>query len=490
MKVLFITPPIGAWATHGDHKAPNQFYAQLAAYIRQKKLAEVMVLDSRASNMDYPAMLEQIKKIKPDMVVFGDLLHSTGGLAVIWHFNESARLIKEILPGTKTVMGGLWYSSYSVETMKDNPAIDFILIGEGELTLEDLLKAIAKGVDQFSGIPGLASRDSHGKIVMGPHRALIEDLNTLPMPAYDLFPMDKYVGHTYWKPFAELMTSRGCPGGCHFCYEWSLYDPRSSVKDFTSWRGLSSKRINDELDLLHKTYGVKVVVFQDDAFNVDSDLVKAFCEEKLRRGNPIKWVCLGRADDWTSQKGLLPLMSKAGLFMGLVGVEVESDRDLSKIGKGVTLEQIKGTVDALRANNIATVGTVLIGLEDDDEKHIKERLRVAEEIDPDILALDYVTPVPGSPVWRKSIKAGLFDPSKINLKEWDFHHPVMPTKHLSMEDVGRLGAWCMREFYSKPQRIHRIMDSDYDPLVKLCVKDFMSNIAKFEAASRREQLYV
>ncbi len=490
MKTLFLTPPMGAWATHGDHKAPNQFYAQLAAYVRQEQLTDVYVLDCRAEGLDYPAMIKKVQQMEPHMVVFGDLLHSTGGLAIIWHFNESARLIKEVLPNTKTIMGGLWYSSYAVETMEENPQIDFILVGEGELTFAELLKTLIRKEKDFKNIAGLASRDEQGRVVLGPHRALIPDLNILPLPAYDLFPMDKYVGHTYWKPFAELMTSRGCPGGCHFCYEWSLYDPRSSTKDFTSWRGLSAKRINNELDELYRKYGVKVVVFQDDAFNVNSDAVREFCEEKIRRGNPIQWVCLGRADDWTSQKDLLPLMAKAGLFMGLVGVEVESDRDLSKIGKGVTLKQIKETVDILRANNVATVGTVLIGLEDDDEARIKERLHVADEVDPDILALDYVTPVPGSPVWRKAIKAGLFDPKKINLKEWDFHHPVMPTKHLSIEDVGRLGAWCMREFYSKPERIHRIMDSNYDQLVKLCVKDFMSNIGKFEAASRKEQLYV
>lgn len=490
MKILFVTPPIGSWATHGNHKAPNQFYAQLAAYVRQKDLAEVEILDCKALELSYDQMIERIKEMNPDMVVFGDLLHSTGGLAIIWHFNESARLIKKVLPNTMIAVGGLWYSAFYQETMEQVPEIDFILIGEAELTFEDLLTRIKEQKNTFRDIPGLVSRGKNGQIYVGPHRSLIPHLDILPIPAYDLFPMDKYVGHTYWKPFAELMTSRGCPGGCHFCYEWSLYDLRSNKKDFTSWRARSAKSICDELDLLEKTYGVKVVVIQDDAFNVSADLVKSFCEEKIKRENQIKWVCLGRADDWTSQKNLIPLMAQAGLFMGLVGVEVEKDIKLKKIGKGVTLKQIKDTVDALRANNVATVGTVLIGLEDDDEATIKERLRVADEVDPDILALDYVTPVPGSPVWRQAIKNGFLKPKEINLKEWDFHHPVIPTKHLSIGDVGRLGAWCMREFYSKPERIHRIMQSDYDNLVKLCVKDFMSNIAKFEAASRREKTYV
>ncbi len=490
MKILFVTPPMGSWATHGDHKAPNQYYAQLAAYIREKSLADVEVLDAKAEGLDAEGMLARVKTSSPDLCVFGDLLHSTGGLSVIWHFNETARRIKEILPETKVLMGGLWYSAYSMETLETVPAIDFIAMGEGELTISDLIQALDKGQTDFSSIPGLVSRSPDGKVVMGPHRDLIPDLNALPMPAYDLFPMEKYVGHTYWKPFAELLTSRGCPGACTFCYQWSLYDKRNAKQDYISWRGKSHERILDELDLLEKDYGVKVVVIQDDAFNVDKENVKRFCEMKIERGNKIKWVCLGRADDWLEHKEIMPLMHKAGLFMGLVGVEVESDEQLAKQGKGVTLKQIKETVAALRDANIASVGTVLIGLEDDDEATIKKRFEVADDVDPDIMALDYVTPVPGAPLWQSAVAKGWISPREINIREWDFHHPVIPTEHLTIEQVGRLGSWCMREFYSKPERIHRIMESDYDMLVKLCVKDFMSNIAKFDKASAGENTYV
>ena len=180
-------------------------------------------------------------------------------------------------------------------------------------------------------------------------------------------------------------------------------------------------------------------------------------------------------------------MHKSGLFMGLVGIEVESDEQLAKQGKGVTLQQIKDTVRALRDANIASVGTVLIGLEDDDEATIKRRFEVANDVDPDIMALDYVTPVPGAPLWKSAVEKKWFDPETINIRNWDFQHPVIPTIHLTVEDVGRLGSWCMREFYSKPERIHRIIDSDYDMLVKLCVKDFMNNIAKFDKASAGEE---
>jgi radical SAM superfamily enzyme YgiQ (UPF0313 family) len=458
-------------------------HAQLAAYLRTKGLAEVEALDCRALDMDWDAMMKSVKASKPDMVFVGELLHSTCGAAVIWYFNEGLRLIKEAMPGVKTVAGGLWYSGDYERQMRLNPWIDYIMIGEAELTMEDLMNNLRSKTKNERDIPGLVSRKD-GAIIIGPHRDLIPDLNVLPMPAYDLFPMDKYVGHTYWKPFAELMTSRGCPGKCHFCYEWALYDSRSAAKDFTSWRGLKGTRIVDELDILEKQYGITTVVFQDDAFNSDTEAMIEFCEEKIKRGNKIQWVCLGRADQWISQHAILPLMKKAGLFLALTGVEVEDDLTLTKTGKGVTIDQIKRTIQILRDQDIGSVGTVLVGLKDDTEAKIKERLRVADEIDPDIFALDYLTPVPNSPDWKYGIKKGWFDPDKIDLKTWDFQHPVIPTDHLSVEDVGRLGAWCMREYYSKPERIHRIFSSNYDDKVKLCVKDFMDNISKWEANSR------
>ena len=483
-KILFLTPPLKAWDSHGLHKAANQMHAQVAAHIRSKGIAQVEALDCRALDMDWDAMLNKIVEIKPDMVFVGDQLFSTLGAAVIWYFNEAMRMIKERFPSVITVASGLWYSADYERQMRLNPAIDYILIGEGELTVEDLVNNLKTKSKDMRDIPGLVSRRDKSTVVVGPHRGLIPDLNVLPMPAYDLFPMDKYVGHTYWKPFAELMTSRGCPGKCHFCYEWALYDSRSAAKDFTSWRGLSGKRIVDELDILEKQYGVVTVVMQDDAFNSDTKAMIEFCEEKIKRGNKIGWVCLGRADQWISQTDILPLMRKAGLFMALTGVEVESDAQLVKTGKGVTIDQIKKTIAILRAQNIGTVGTVLIGLREDTEEKIKQRLETANEIDPDVFALDYLTPVPNSPDWRYGIQKGWFDPETINLKDWDFQHPVIPTDYLSVEDVGRLGAWCMREYYSKPERIHRIMESDYDVRVKLCVKDFMNNISKFEANSR------
>ncbi len=486
MKILFVTPNLGAWATHGEHRAPNQFYAQYAAYIRERGYEDLEVMDCRIEGLSLAEMAAKVKEKNPDIVILGDMLHSYGGFAVIWYFNESAKLIKEQLPNVKIIVGGLWYSSTPEQTLRKNPAIDFVVMSEEE-AMYDLIEAIDKGKNT-KDIAGITSRID-GEIVMGPHRPLLTDMDSLPLPAYDLFPMDKYVGHTHWKPFTEMVTSRGCPSACTFCYEWCQYDPRSP-KDFLTWRAKSPERVIEELELLHKKYGVKVVVIQDDNFNVDPKRVEKFCQLKKEKDIPIKWVSLGRAVDWVNCEDILPLMKETGLFTGVFGIEVTTPEELKKIAKGVTIEQIKRTIDILRRNDVAVVADIMIGFDYDDERTIKQRFEFTDEVDPDILWIGYVTPAPNSPIWKIAVKNKWIDPENVDFLKWDFLHPVMPTKYLSLEDLGRLGAWCMREFFSKPGRIQRIMESNFDELAKLCFKDVMAGIGKWEAGAVKGEKHI
>ena len=486
MKILFVMPKVGSWATHGKHVAPNQLYAHWAAYVREKGYEDLSVIDGKALEIPMEEMVEKIKAKNPDVLVLGEQLHSYGGYGVLRHFNELAKRVKEVLPKTKIIFGGLWYSAMPEHTLVNNPAVDFVVMGEEE-SFYDLLEAIDKN-KPLKDVAGVTARID-GKIVMGPHKPLLENLDLLPLPAYDLFPMDKYVGHTYWKPFVDMVTSRGCPSACTFCYEWDQYDPRSP-SDFLKWRAKSPERVIEELELLHKKYGVKVVVIQDDNFNVDPKRVQRFCELKKQKNNPIKWVSLGRAVDWVNCESILPLMKETGLFMGVFGIEVTTPEELKKIAKGITIDQIKKTIDILRKNDIAVVADIMMGFDYDTEAIIKQRYEFTDMVDPDILWIGYVTPAPNSPMWRISLKKNWIDPAKVDFSQWDFLHPVIPTDHLSIPDLGRLGSWCMREFFSKPGRINRIMESDFDPLAKLCFQDVMAGVGKWEAGATKGEVHV
>lgn len=485
MKILFVTPKVGAWATHGEHFAPNQLYAQWAAYIREKGYDDLEVLDCTVLSIPMDKLADKVKEKNPDVVLLGDMIHCSVGFGIIWHFNEAASRIKQALPKVKIIMGGLWYSSMPTQTLDDNPAVDYVVMGEEE-AFYDLIKAI----DEASAIKDIAGVTSRvdGKAVMGPHRALLMDLDSLPLPAYDLFPMDKYVGHTHWKPFVEMMTSRGCPSACTFCYEWDQYDPRHP-EDFLKWRAKSPERVIEEFELLHKM-GVRVVVIQDDNFNVDPVRVEKFCNLKKEKNNPIKWVSLGRAVDWVNCEHILPLMKETGLFMGVFGIEVTTPEELKRIAKGITIDQIKKTIDILRVNDVAVVADIMIGFDYDNEQIVKQRYEFTDEVDPDILWVGYVTPAPNSPMWRIGMKKGWINPKKIDFLKWDFLHPVVPTDHLTIEDLGRLGSWSMREFFSKPGRIQRIMTSNFDPLAKLCFQDVMQGVTKWEEGAVKGETHI
>ncbi len=486
MKLLCVMPKIGAWATHGKHVAPNQLYAQWGAYIREKGHADVEVLDCTIADIPLDQIAEKVKERKPDAILMGDMIHCSVGFGVIWHFNEAASRIKQAIPNVKIIMGGLWYSSMPLQTLEDHPSVDYVVMGEEE-SVGELIEKLASG-SEIKNIAGVASR-VEGKPTMGPHRSLLVDLDQLPLPAYDLFPMDQYVGHTHWKPFVEMMTSRGCPSACTFCYEWDQYDPRHP-EDFLTWRAKSPERVIEELELLHHKFGTKVVVIQDDNFNVVPDRVEAFCKLKKKANNPIKWAALGRAVDWVNCEKILPLMKETVLFMGVFGIEVTTPEELKKIAKGITIDQIKKTIDILRANDVAIVADIMIGFDYDSEQIIKQRHEFTDQVDPDILWVGYVTPAPNSPMWRTGLKKGWIDYKKIDFLKWDFLHPVTPTDHLTIEDLGRLGSWSMREFFSKPGRIHRIMTSNFDPLAKLCFQDVMQGVSKWEEGAVKGESHI
>ena len=492
MKILFLQPPLGAWATWGTHKAINIGHAQLAAYLREHNTGlQIEALDCRALDLTEESMLEKVGQIRPDIVYLGDILHTTGGLAVVFIYNEAGRKIKERYPHIMTVVGGIFYASATEFTLRENPRLDFCIAGECEETLSDLVKELSCAKPNLANVRGLAYRQD-GKVKLNPYRPLIQNLDTLHMPAYDLFPMDKYVGHTYWKNYSETWNSRGCPAGCTFCYEWGQFDPRGK-EDLKNYRFRSAKKVVEEMEILYNQYGTRVIVMMDDTYNVSRKRMEETIELSLKRNLQMKWMPLGRAPYFIRDIDLFKDLKKAGCFMCLIGLEVADDEELKKIKKGITVEQVKESVAKLREAGIATVLTWMIGFEDDDEEIIKNRFAGVDEVDPDIIALQFLTPIPGSPIWAEAAKKGLVKMEDLNkkIRQWDFHQPIIPTKYLSIPQIADLGSWAFREFYSKPGRIQRAMHNrNYDPLVGVCVRDFMENVSNFQKESHGAKSYV
>lgn len=474
MKLLFLVPPMDNWVRWGaKHTACNPLHAQLAAFVREKKSAEVAVLDCRAVGLSEAEMVERIREESPDAVFLGTRLITDGGAKPIVRYLEAMAALKESFPRLITIMGGLGVSVIAKDLLALAPQIDYILVGEAEPALTELLEELKSERPRPKEVLGLAYRKGE-EIVLTPPCPLLPDLNQLPMPAYDLFPMDKYIGFSRIENFNEAVTSRGCEGACSFCYEWGLIDPRRSG-DFFVHRTRSGKLVADNMELLNKTYGVKALNFLDDDFNSDRKKMLDLLDELEKRDLYIQWFFMGRARNLIRDADLIPRMRKAGCYQVLFGIEVGTDEELVNIHKSrepYTIDDLKKLVRLLRRNDISTVGTYMNGFWEDDAEKIKNRFRVVDEIDPDIGVLMLLTPMPGSPIWRKALQENRIE--TLDFKNWDAIHTIMPTRHLSRKELGQLSAWANREFFSRPHRIERVLNGYTSPYVQMKFETYRS----------------
>ncbi|MBI2088081.1 MAG: radical SAM protein [Deltaproteobacteria bacterium] len=467
MKLLFLTPVMGNWVRWGaKHIAANPLHAQLAAFVRERGIADVAVLDCRALGFDENEMIERIREESPDAVFLGTRLITDGGATPIVRYIEAMAALKNAFPELITIMGGLGVPAMSRELLTLAPQIDYILVGEAEPTLAEILGELKKEKPRLKEVSGLAYR-TDSRVSLTPPRPLIPNLDELPMPAYDLFPMDKYVGFSRIEHYNEAVTSRGCEGACNFCYEWGLIDPRRRA-DFFVHRTRSGKLVADEMEILNKTYGVKALNFLDDDFSSERKKMTDLLDELEKRDLDMQWFFMARARNLIRDADLIPRMKRAGCYQVLFGIEVGTDEELAQIHKSeesYTVEDLKELVRMLRRNDISTVGTYMCGFWEDDAEKIQNRFRVVDEIDPDTGVLMLLTPMPGSPVWHRALKDNRIE--SLDLENWDAVHSIMPTRHLSRKDLGELCRWANREFFSRPHRIERLLNGYTSPYPRM-----------------------
>jgi anaerobic magnesium-protoporphyrin IX monomethyl ester cyclase len=492
MRLLFITPPMGNWAPWGDrHLAANPLHAQLSAFIREKKAAEVEVLDCRALGLNDEQMMEEVKRRRPDVVFFGGMIAAGGGAAQLNRFHAAMKRIKEFDPKIVTVGGGLMYTAVPEKIMRENPQLDYALVsvfGDCEYTMWELLEELKKSSPKPENVAGLSYRN--GDVKLTPRRPLIMNLDELPMPAYDLFPMEKYCGYSVLPNYNESVTSRGCEGACHFCYEWWLVDPRSP-RDFSSHRTRSGKKVAEEMELLNKKYGVKALTFMDDDFNSDRNKMVELVEELEKKQLDMSWFILSRAQNFIRDYDLIPRLRKVGLYQTLIGVDGGTDEEIAEAHKGpmkVGVKELKELIGTLRKNDISTVCTYLNGFWEDDEAKIRQRYKAVDEIDPDIVMIQILNPIPGSPIYKRATKEAMIEIEDLSL--YDLEHCVMPTKHLTRQQLGELTGWAFQSFYSKPGRIERILNGYSSPYVRQKFLSMKENAAKYEKGAAEDAVAI
>jgi len=457
MRVLFVRPPKYIWPyiNEQDNFLLPQAIVCLGAEARRRG-HKVTLLDCMPLKMGWRSLERAMRELRPKVVLAGD--------SETLYAHESGRvfeLAKTISPDIVTVAGGVHFSHACENALARYP-IDAIVRGEGEETMGDLLDAIDGG-DDLMGIAGLALPDGDKGSIYTGHRKLIEDLDGLPFPAYDLMPMDRYGTARYlFSPGGiTIHHSRGCIDGCRYCACWLQMARRDGTapneRRLPRWRTRSVTPVVDEMEVLAKRYGKNCLIFVDDTWNADPKWSDEFASELIRRDLNVVWFGFMRADRLArdEESGLFEKLIASGLTHICIGLERADDAELANLDKhNMLIERDQEVIKRLRKKYppLFLQTTFIVGLRHDSQESMDRLLAYANTLDSDYPAFHPITPVPGTPLWSEAKQKGWLEIT--DFSRYDWMTPVMGTETMTRHEL-EMKIWQMNKRYLNLLRIAR-----------------------------------
>ncbi|NLE91474.1 MAG: radical SAM protein [Elusimicrobia bacterium] len=433
-KILLVRPPRYLWPfiNESDNFLLPLGLPCIAASVRRAfPEITVKIIDCPPLKMGWKSLRDIIELERPDMIGAGE--------EALYH-HEAARLFslaKDIDPRIVTVAGGHFFSWMYEHSLKSFP-LDFIVRFEGEETIVELIAALRRGTD-LSGVKGIAYL-KNGRAVRTALREMVSDLDSLPLPAYDLMPMGRYSRFGYiWPQSATLEHSRGCVDRCNFCSLWTFWGTqkrndieKGELEVSPRYRTKSVQRTLEEVDIVYKKYGRRYILWADPTFNVQPEWTNEFCEGLLKRNyKDLYWWAFIRADFTLRDEklGILAKMVRAGMVHPLIGVERCCSEDLRLLKKTAYTRDMIKEVFAIFKNKYPHVfrqGTFVTCLPFDTKESMLDLVKYAVEIDIDYPAFHPVAPVPGTFLYQEVKAQGrLLEP---DFSKYDWATPLMPSE--------------------------------------------------------------
>lgn len=347
----------------------------------------------------------------------------------------AVKLAKEIVPSICTIVKGAPFLTYNTNTIYENPFIDYVIMGEAELTLKDILDGVPN-----CDILGICYRENF-QPVKNDKRPFIEDLDILPFPARHLVDNSIYKRPDNGKVQAVIKVARGCPFHCFFC----LATPVSGAKVRTR----SPENIVAELKECVEKYNIKNFLFWSDIFNFNREWTLELCQKIIESGLKITWSSNTRAD--TMDDEMAKMMYKSGCRLVSIGVESGSQKMLDNIGKKITLDDIRNTVKILKKNKIKIYNYFVIGLPWETEETVEETIKFAIELDSNFISFYTATPLPGTKYFAYAMLNKLVE-GNLDFKS-AYYEPVVRSEHLSKERIFELHKQAIKRFYLRPKFI-------------------------------------
>jgi magnesium-protoporphyrin IX monomethyl ester (oxidative) cyclase len=444
-KVMLIYPPIANVRLTNNICTLPMGIASLAAYLRERTDLEFLLLDAVVEGHDHVEDLDDktvkfglsYHRIQERVRAFGpDLL----GVSAI--FSSQLPFVREIVKRAKAedpdlfaVTGGA-YPSFMPERALETSALDAVVIGEGELTLQNLIEKLNAG-ESPRGLPALAFRDNAG-ISVNSERRMIADLDTLPLPARDLLPVEKYFAVNLpmqaisrHRRNLSVATSRGCPYRCRFC--------SSTIHWGKQYRMRSAANVLHEFEVLKERFGVREIKFEDDNLTFDQDRAKAIFKGMIERKLGLFWntpngIAVRHLDD-----EMLELMKRSGCYELTLAVE-SGDPEVLKniIHKPLDLSEARAAAERIKAHGIETAGYFIIGFPGETRRQIENTLRFALDLKLDRSYIFMYTPLPGTELAELAIARGLLREGFDFEKQNNYFLPSVKLPDLSFEELIRM----------------------------------------------------
>ncbi|MBI2058377.1 MAG: radical SAM protein [Nitrospirae bacterium] len=445
-KIIFIDAPTTPQERIGklsriinlSRDRPHLGILTLAAVARQNGW-NAAVVDPYPFQWTDEAIATQVQEFGPDII--GISSHTLGVL----NGNRLAGLLKERLPGVPILNGGPHATSAPADTLRECGNYDILVIGEGEETLLELLKALpGRPLEEtLSSINGIAFRAADGRIVLSGHRDNTQPLDSLPMPAWDLLPQYPFLyspslsSGAGSRPTGSLFTTRGCPWNCTFC-DRGVFGDRL--------RAFSARAVMDQVLHLYHVYGIRELMFGDDTLFVDRDRMFELAELLIGAKLDLRWECMARVVDANDK--LYAAVKRSGCFEISYGIESAVDEVSQNVAKPLTRKIARRAVEITKKAGIRARGYFIFGLPGDTERTLQETGHFILHSGLDDAAIFACTPYPGSALYERAHEYGTFE------KRWDKMNNVdivFVPHGLTPEKIEAMRMAVMRKFYVNPR---------------------------------------
>lgn len=429
MRVLLINPPLPGEKPSRELLSPPLGLAYVASYLEAHGF-NVEILDCPALGLSLKLAKKALSSRRADVfgITMTSLTVKPAALVASW--------IKRSYPDSLVMVGGAHPTFADTHVLTSIPGVDVVVRGEGELTALELVQRRARG-EGFEGVKGITYRSRDG-VVRSQDRELIEDLDSLPFPAYHLLPVQNYRSFGAKEPTFTVLTSRGCPFNCKFCVAWKMNKRR--------YRARSVKNVVDELEYLVHRFKARFLSFVDDLFTINKDRVKALCRAIKERCLNLVWGCETRVD--MVDRETLVEMRKAGCYWIYFGLESASQGILDSMRKGIRVEQIRNAFNLCREVGINTIASVMLFWPGETRETVRKTLKLLKEVAPDAAHFSISTPFIGSDFYEEVEGRGL-----LKVKDWeqyDLINPVYEAPGFTMEEMRRQWAKAYLSFYLRP----------------------------------------